>query len=272
MQAVASPVAVVPRCLCGGERWQSLFHYEAPPEGETHFSFSGHAYRRDIVRCLNCGHCRAVHTLPLDDLYRHPYTAATYGESLGEAYQRIMALPPTGSDNASRVANLTTRLGLGRGRRLLDVGSGLGVFVALMKQSGWEAVTLDPDERAVAHARAVVKVTAILADWQMAPPAGQYDLVTFNKVLEHVTDPVSFLSRARSVLAPSGAVYVEVPDGELAARDGPGREEFFVEHWHVFSALSLAYLSVTAGFRLEWLERVCEPSGKYTLRALLHRP
>ena len=35
-------------------------------------------------------------------------------------------------------------------------------------------------------------------------------------------------------------VYVELPDAEGAALHGPGREEFFIEHHHVFSAASTA--------------------------------
>ncbi len=94
--------------------------------------------------------------------------------------------------------------------------------------------------------------------------------MTFNKVLEHVADPVAMLARARAFHGRAdGVVYVEVPDGEAAAAEGPGREEFFIEHLHVFSAASLALLAVRAGFSLVRLERVREPSTKYTLAAFV---
>ena len=53
----------------------------------------------------------------------------------------------------------------------------------------------------------------------------------------------------------------------LAAVDGPGREEFFIEHLHVFSPQSLAVTVEKAGLAVFELERVREPSGKYTLFA-----
>jgi hypothetical protein len=95
--------------------------------------------------------------------------------------------------------------------------------------------------------------------------------VTFNKVLEHVEDPVAMLARSRDLLRPRGAVYVEVPDGELAARDpdGPNREEFFIEHLCAFSMTSLCLLAGRAGFVPVRAERLREPSGKYTLYAFL---
>jgi hypothetical protein len=91
-------------------------------------------------------------------------------------------------------------------------------------------------------------------------------------VLEHVPEPVPMLARAGAWLAPGGFVYVEVPDGEAAARDGAGREEFFIDHWHAFSAASLAMLASRAGFHAAAIERLREPSGKFTLRAFLTCP
>jgi hypothetical protein len=93
--------------------------------------------------------------------------------------------------------------------------------------------------------------------------------VTFNKVLEHVEDPVALLAKAAELLEPQGFVYAEVPDGEAAAVEGPGREEFFIEHHHVFSPASLALTAARAGLSALAIERLREPSTKFTLRAFL---
>jgi len=138
-----------------------------------------------------------------------------------------------------------------------------------MKEAGWEGTALDPDPRAVEHARQTVGVQAILGDFTKVRDIGRFDLITFNKVLEHVRDPVTLLAKAREHLQPGGLVYLELPDGESACADGPGREEFFIEHWHIFSAASFAVLVSRSGFLLRRLERLREPSGKYTLRGFL---
>ena len=98
---------------------------------------------------------------------------------------------------------------------------------------------------------------------------GQFDVITFNKVLEHVEDPVTMLARATRHLNPKGFVYVEVPDGEAASVEGSEREEFFIEHHHVFSPASMAMTAERAGFRVEALERLREPSTKFTIRTFL---
>lgn len=249
-------------CPFDGAPLELAWAYGARPEGETDFGIAD--YRRELHRCPACGHF--VSRPELGELYGGGYVDATYGDGLAASFERIVALPPERSDNAGRAARVDA---LARGRKtLLDVGSGLGVFPFAMKRLGWSCTALDPDPRAAAHAREAVGVEAVCGDFLAADGLGRYDVVTLNKVAEHVADPVALLARAREHLAPDGLVYVEVPDGEAAAADGPGREEFFVEHLHVFSAASLALLVVQAGLRVERLERLREPSGKYTLWAL----
>jgi hypothetical protein len=98
---------------------------------------------------------------------------------------------------------------------------------------------------------------------------GRYHLVTFNKVLEHVEDPIAMLGKSRANLLRGGFVYVEVPDGEMAEKGGKQREEFFIDHLHVFSFASTVCLSKRAGFAPVIVERLQEPSSKYTIRAFL---
>ena len=74
---------------------------------------------------------------------------------------------------------------------------------------------------------------------------------------------------ARSHVSAGGFVYVEVPDGAAAAAEGFGREEFFIEHLHVFSPASLAQLAARAGLSPVRIDRIREPSTKYTLAAFL---
>lgn len=271
-----------PRCICGGHALEPVFSYDARPAGETAFPWSSGAYRRSILRCARCAHHVSVHSMDEGALYSGGgYVTATYGDAAGlrRAFDRIAGLDPARSDNAGRVARIVAfaREHLprpeGRAPSVLDVGSGLCVFLHRMKAEGWDGTALDPDPRAAEHAREVVGVRAVAGDFMAEDLAlGTFDLVTFNKVLEHVRDPVALLARAARFLAPGGLVYVELPDAEGAAREGKGREEFFIEHHHVFSMASIAVLVARAGFAVRALERLREPSGKLTLRAFASRP
>ena len=269
-----SLVAAGVRCLCQGERFASVFRYEAPPEGETRFQSSAvSAYHREVLQCQACGHFVSVHEMPTEGLYTGDYVSSTYGDDgIRRAFERITSLDPARSDNVGRVTRVlefaAQHLPESRSppRSILDVGSGLCVFLHRMKAAGWDCTALDPDIRSVTHARERVGVRSVCAEFPAASSLGCFDVVTFNKVLEHIKNPVAILANAQRHLKPGGFVYVEVPDGEAASVAGPEREEFFVDHWHIFSAASLALLMGRAGFLLHTLERLREPSGKYTLR------
>ncbi len=263
----AERIAPPLHCPCGGDRFTSVHTYFAPPAGEVRFASTASDYRRELYRCSLCGHYISVFNLGAS-FYAGEYVDATYGDKMRATFDKIMALPPGKSDNAGRVARINDFAGPANGRTVLDVGSGLCVFLARMKQHGWTCTALDPDARAATHAREVAGVEGLQGS---LPLTGRtFDVITFNKVLEHVEDPVALLAMAKPIVAPTGFIYVELPDGEAAAReDGFGREEFFVEHFHVFSIASLACLAERAGFEVRTIERLREPSTKFTLRAFL---
>src|SRR5688572_23669792 len=262
------------RCPCASRFAERAFVYDSPPPGETRFDLGAQRYLRRYDRCTVCEHWFGSHELDLSDLYGRSYVQATYGGSEGMCarFEKIMALPPERSDNRQRVLRVlrfaASRAAVQTRQRLLDVGAGLGVFPAAMKAAGWQVTALEPDTRTVEHLRDVVGVTAAAADLlELSPDTfGRFEAVSFNKVLEHVEDPIALLHAAAAFVDDDGFVYIELPD-VAAAVDGPGREEFFVEHHHVFSPASVLMLAERAGLSLASLERLREPSGKYSLCA-----
>lgn len=263
------------RCPCKGSHLEPEFSYNTPPEGETPFDIGDQPYNRSYSRCRVCGHRFSVNLMDLRGLYGGAYVDVTYRDSLKEVFERILALPPEKSDNAGRVATVLKfscrRFGTNFVPSLLDIGSGLCVFAYRMKEAGWKCSVIDPDPRSAKHAREVVGVDTFTGDF-MSPDfsvLAQFDVVSLNKVLEHVEDPFAMLKRVKQILAPNGFVYFEVPDADAAAKEGSGREEFFIEHHHVFSVASSAMLAERAGYKVIEIQRLIEPSGKFTVRAFL---
>jgi len=264
-------------CPISGEREaQKVFVYDASPNGEIGFRRSANEpYHREIWQFARSNHFVSRHAMTVATDYAGDYVNATYGDTAGlrAAFDRVIALPPDRSDNAGRIARIRafaeTHFGGNDGIRLLDVGAGLGVFPYAAKSAGWHCTAIDPDPRAVSHMREHVGIEAVCGDFMAVDSLGQFDIVTFNKVLEHVEDPVAMLTRAGRFVDPKGFVYLELPDGEAASSEGFGREEFFVEHLHVFSFRSIVMLAERAGFRPIAVERLQEPSTKFTLRAFL---
>jgi 2-polyprenyl-3-methyl-5-hydroxy-6-metoxy-1,4-benzoquinol methylase len=258
------------RCRFDGGSLVEVFAYDRRPEGETRFAIAENDYRRAYDRCETCGHYFARHTIDLSRLYETSYVDATYGGVTGmkARLERIRALPPELSDNAGRAARIDAFAAQANGRRLLDVGAGIGVFPASMLDRGWTVDAIELDTRTAEHLREVLAIAAYTDDLQTLATRniGRFDAITFNKVIEHVEDPVAILRDAIPLMAEGGFVYVEVPD-VAAAIDGRDREEFFIEHLHVFSPSSLIMTIEKAGLAVFELERIGEPSGKYTLFA-----
>jgi 2-polyprenyl-3-methyl-5-hydroxy-6-metoxy-1,4-benzoquinol methylase len=261
------------RCqICRSDARSLVAAFDQRPDGETDFHFA--AYHRELWRCDTCGHFQNHHSFDLSQLYQGAYSQATYGERLRANFEKIMALPPDRSDNRQRAAYIDEfwRLNAGcRERDLVDVGSGLGVFPAAMRERGWRCLAVDPDPAAARQARELAGAEAMAGDFFALDPPRRFALVTFNKVLEHVPDMVAMLDRAKRWLTDDGLIYVELPDGEAAITDplGAAREEFFVEHYCAFSAGSYALLARQAGLTIHRIDRIREPSGKYTLRGFM---
>jgi SAM-dependent methyltransferase len=264
-------------CPITGERDARLvFTYDAPPPGEVGFPRpAGEPYHRELWQFLPSGHFVSRHGMTVDTDYRGSYVDATYdsGAGLAAAFDRITALPPGRSDNHGRIERIREFAGSRPNavdrRRLLDVGAGTGVFPWAARSIGWDCTALDPDPRAAKHLRERVGVHAVCGEFLETEGLGTFDVITFNKVLEHVQDPVRFLEHSHHFLAPGGFVYIELPDGEEALLRGPEREEFFIEHLHVFSFASIVRLAHRAGFTPVLVERLEEPSTKLTLRAFV---
>ena len=267
------------RCTCDGSGMREVICYDAAPEGETKFDLGDQVYNRRYDQCKMCGHFFGRHNLDLSALYNDEYVTSTYGgiDGMQERLDKIQRLPADQSDNGARVERVV-KFVEERGLltpsppRLLDVGAGIGVFPSSMKTRGWDVTTVEPDLRTVEHLRENVGVTAFAEDLfdLDADHIGVFEAVSFNKVLEHVEDPVGLLMKGTSFLADQGFMYVELPDVSAMA-EGPSREEFFIEHHHVFSLASFDLLVEHAGLRLVRLERFREPSTKYTIAGFVMR-
>ncbi len=271
----------ITQCMfCDHSRFLDVFEYKQPPIGETGFGLLKlDQYYRKIIVCEVCGHFYSTHHMDLSVFYSDEYNKSTYNnlDGMRQAFERIIHFDSVKSDNMGRCNRIEAFLhqrnvAQKRGSyKILDVGSGLGVFPYVMSQRGYHVTALDPDPKAIQHIKTHVKVPTLCGDFFEITPAECYDLIVFNKVLEHVEQPIDMLTRAASFLKPDGFLYVELPDGEIAKTAGADREEFYIDHLHVFSFASITLLAARVGFSALEIERLQEPSTKFTLRAFLSR-
>lgn len=263
----------MPCCpLCDADRWRQLAVFDRPQKGESTFGIRD--YYRELWQCDNCGLFINHHGYDLASIYEGAYRTVAYEAEKISRFDAIMNLPFDQSDNKQRVERVLDYFGRrvqNSQNKLCDIGSGMGVFPAAMLKKGWAATVVDPDEDNFQHLKrwSGGGVDFINGFFPTVEIAEQFDLITFNKVLEHIAPIIETLSGALRFLLPDGLVYIELPDGETAASKSLTRQEFFLEHHYAFSMDAIALLARRAGMRVELSERIQDPSGKFTLYAFL---
>lgn len=257
--------------LCGSASHELVSIFTEAPDGEKPFGQEG--YYRELWRCSGCGVYSNKHDYDLSQSYYGSYGEIAYFDKQGVSrYEAIMNLPPEKSDNRMRVQRILAYLNANfpeMEKGLLDIGCGMAVFPAVMRENGWAVTAIDPSPVNVEHACRVAQVDAIEGTFPDVEIEDAFPFVTLNKVLEHIKNPTPFLTATRRQMLQDGVVYIELPDGEAAIEEGYTRSEFFLDHYHVFSIASLDVLARNAGFTPQQIIRFRDPSGKYTLAAFL---
>jgi 2-polyprenyl-3-methyl-5-hydroxy-6-metoxy-1,4-benzoquinol methylase len=135
---------------------------------------------------------------------------------------------------------------------LLDVGCGDGTFLAAMARRGWQVSGIDFDPVAVEAARTVLGLDVHVATIESVAARGQtFDVVTASHVIEHVPDPIEFLSHCRRLLRPGGRLVLKTPNADSFGSRLYGRAWRGLEpprHLHIFTLEALERSARKAGF------------------------
>lgn len=186
---------------------------------------------------------------------RNGYLNTKYGYSLTPSislgYLAMYALPPPWRLEWDHYARHLGRPMPGR-NRLLDVGCGNGEYLADAQKRGWDAHGIDPDERALQHARAA-GVSVTHGDFNSVTfPESSFDFITCQQVIEHVHSPLSFLEKLHSWLKPGGSLWLGTPnfDSRLRKRFGADWHPLHPpQHLVILTPESIKTLLRQAGFK-----------------------
>ncbi len=125
-------------------------------------------------------------------------------------------LPETSQASRSRLKFIGDTLqALGSGR-VLDYGCGTGEHLTrplAQHFPNWHITGIDPDQKSIQFARNNARKIPNL-NFETSPPKDiQYDCIIASEVIEHVEDPVSFLTRLSSFMKEDAALILTLPNG-----------------------------------------------------------
>lgn len=210
----------------------------------------------DVIGCRACGFKHLV-PIPSDDELAEAYQTEYYADEKPHYFDRHREdLDWWNLAYGDRYDVFEEHLGAER-RTLLDIGSGPGFFLLHGKERGWEVRGIEPARQAAEHGRGLgLEVDNEFYSSETAPGLGRYDVVNMSEVLEHIPDPVAFLSLVHDHLANDGLLCVVVPNDfnplQLVLRDSMGFDPWWVTHHHLnyFDFESLAGLFERSGFEV----------------------
>jgi SAM-dependent methyltransferase len=204
----------------------------------------------------------------------------------GLTEEEVTYLEKSLQSNPERIehqVNAVQRHGEIKGRRVLDIGCGGGLFLAKMQAAGADVLGVELSDTRAHYAKTkygfeVVKRTIEDEYWKSFH--GTFDVVTLWDVIEHVNFPLATLSAAAKMLKSGGILLIDTPCrdafyhrfGEFTYKISGGRFPTFLNtmysakpfgHKQIFSLGEMKSALEMAGLEVVELKRFHELSFPY---------
>jgi 2-polyprenyl-3-methyl-5-hydroxy-6-metoxy-1,4-benzoquinol methylase len=187
-------VNAIPHCLaCGHQDLTTLFPVKA--------------YR--VLKCVQCGLVQTDPIVTQEDI--NAWYDQTYFESLLQRKPQEIVYHRRMLDLIERVK--TTG-------KMLEVGIGIGIFMELAHDHGWDIEGIDPAQAACQYVTDTLHLTTYHSSLEsMQLPQNHFDVISLRHVLEHIPTPRPFLQKLHRLVKDDGLVAIAVPNfGGLHAR------------------------------------------------------
>ena len=234
--------------ICGGKPVKTKFGYCKPDKYEKWVGLED--IKRLWVRCEDCGFYWQLRNYPLSKLekiYENGYRNADFrGETIKEAYNRIESYRLTHeSENEERYVWFARNIKFKEARKVLDVGSGIGVWPKILSDAGFDVTCVDTNRDSVDF---ISQELGMSCCYDLRDVNGYFDTVTLIHVLEHILDIDGFLEQVRLRLRKGGYLFVEVPESSEFETLDKDHDEFNSCHQWFFDTQGLSRVLERNGF------------------------
>lgn len=209
-------------------------------------------YTDSDVKIYQCMACNVIWHKSSEKNLQKYYESVEYRQSLegsseeDEFYRR--------HDGETLDKFLYTGTAIYRGKTVADIGCGCGAFLDFLKGVASSIVAVEPSEAYRKIMQRKGFVTYPYAGEAMLDWAGKLDVITSFDVIEHVSDPLAFMSDIYKLLAVNGMAIIGTPTRTPIMRQLLGeiydkKILFSTQHLWIFSDKSLRLIAARAGFK-----------------------
>jgi 2-polyprenyl-3-methyl-5-hydroxy-6-metoxy-1,4-benzoquinol methylase len=199
----------IPCPVCGFERSKPIY-----PINKAYASSRSELDISDVLvniaRCKECGH-QFVQPLPQPTFLKAFYSR--YIPSARDGFYRNRSRGGIPVAFRRRYGRWLERISLlhENGRTLLDVGAGLGTFLRLARECGYDVFGVEPNPEAAKELQDLYGISVYNCMLEELDASVQYDVVTMWDLLEHLPDPHVAIRKVRDLLKPDGILVLEIP-------------------------------------------------------------
>lgn len=111
-----------------------------------------------------------------------------------------------------------------RGKKILEIGAGLGFFSYKFSILGGKVIATDVDSQALEYLKRELNIETKVLNIETHPVPGKgFDLIFMGEILEHVKDPGAALKRGMDALVDDGKILFTTPALEGWLTNTPGK-------------------------------------------------
>jgi len=163
-----------------------------------------------LVKCRGCG-LVYLNPRPTQQEIHEQYSARYHIE-------RLLRQEPKTEKEIEQEINKNIGRGeeivkqFGNKGKLLDIGCGVGFFIACLKNYGWDVTGIDVSEWASGFARDKLGLNVFTGSLEDVRFNEQFDVITMYHVLEHLPHPLKTLKRVSEIITDDGVLVIKGPN------------------------------------------------------------
>lgn len=203
-----------------------------------------------VIKCKNCFHVQ-LFPIPFKEEITEFYNK-NYQFQNKILYLSRKDLKERAKHHLTKRISLVTSL-IPKKAKILEVGSGMGLFLDSMEKKGFEVIGIEISKKERAYSKRITNVPILNLDLhEELLEVSNFDIVVMFQVLEHIRDPISFISNLSKMLKQKGKLVVEVPnmnDLQLKINDEYKQWFFQIAHISYFTPNTLKKVLLRCGFK-----------------------